>query len=149
MGATFDKHTKSRELKDEDNVTNKAQLMKFYQQSDFAQSLGDITSAKAAVRCCFNDHLPMLGQVPEKADLCHAYANLSKGKQYDFSEEQVPYAGLHIVTGFGARGLCSAPLATEHLIAKLCNEPSPYSLRVNEAIHPNRFIVRDLIRNKI
>jgi len=35
------------------------------------------------------------------------------------------------------------------LIAKLCNEPSPYSLRVNEAIHPNRFIVRDLIRNKI
>lgn len=149
MGATFDKHTKSRELKDEDNVTNKAQLMKFYKQSDFAQSLGEITSAKAAVRCCFNDHLPMLGQVPEKSDLCHAYANLSKGKQYDFSEEQVPYAGLHIVTGFGARGLCSAPLATEHLIAKLCNEPSPYSLRVNEAIHPNRFIVRDLIRNKI
>lgn len=149
MGATFDKHSKSREVKAQDNITNKAQLMKFYEQTEFAQSLGEITSAKAAVRCCFNDHLPMLGQVPEKADLLNAYANLSKGKQYDFSQENVPYKGLHIVTGFGARGLCSAPLATEHLVAKLCNEPSPYSLRVNEAIHPNRFIIRDLLRKKI
>ena len=149
MGATFDKNSKSREVTDKDNAKNKAQLMQFYEDTEFVKDLGVIDSAKAAVRCCFNDHLPMLGQVPDKTDLCHAYGNLAKGKRYDFQQTATPYAGLHIVTGFGARGVCSAPLATEHLISKLCNEPSPYSLRVNEAIHPNRFIVRDLIRNKL
>lgn len=149
MGATFDKNTKSRAVKPEDNVTNRKQLMGFYEDADFAQSLGDINSAKAAVRCCFNDHLPMLGQVPEQDDLVIAYANLKQGKHFGFEAPQLPYEGLHIVTGFGARGLCSAPLATEHLVANLCGEPSPYSERVRHAIHPNRFIVRDLIRNKL
>ena len=149
MGATFDKHTKSRAVKMEDNLLNHAQLMKFYSKSDFALSLGDINSAKAAVRCCFNDHMPMLGQVPEQSDLCHAYKNLSKGKSYDFELPSMPYEGLHVITGFGARGLCSAPLTTEHLVASLFNEPRPLSERTHQIIHPNRFTIRDIIRNKI
>ncbi|NOU49675.1 bifunctional tRNA (5-methylaminomethyl-2-thiouridine)(34)-methyltransferase MnmD/FAD-dependent 5-carboxymethylaminomethyl-2-thiouridine(34) oxidoreductase MnmC [Pseudoalteromonas sp. JBTF-M23] len=149
MGATFDKDSKSREVSEQDNITNRAQLDKFYAQTEFAQSLGDITGAKAAVRCCFADHLPMLGQMPELNDLTSAFKNLRKGKHYGFEKLQQPFEGLHVVTGFGARGLCSAPLATEHLVASLCNEPRPYSERVHQAIHPNRFIVRDLIRNNI
>ncbi|MBD1583627.1 bifunctional tRNA (5-methylaminomethyl-2-thiouridine)(34)-methyltransferase MnmD/FAD-dependent 5-carboxymethylaminomethyl-2-thiouridine(34) oxidoreductase MnmC [Pseudoalteromonas sp. S16_S37] len=149
MGATFDKDSKSRAVTEQDNITNRAQLDKFYAHTEFAQSLGDITGAKAAVRCCFADHLPMLGQVPEQHDLTSAYKNLRKGKYYGFGESQQPFEGLHIVTGFGARGLCSAPLATEHLVASLCNEPRPFSERIHQAIHPNRFIVRDLIRSNI
>lgn len=149
MGATFDKNTKSRAIKPQDNDTNRAQLMKFYQDSAFAQSLGDINSEKVAVRCCFNDHVPMLGQVPEQQDLIEAYRNLTNGKQYGFGKPSVPHQGLHVLTGFGARGLCTAPLTTEHLVASLFNEPRPLSERTHQVIHPNRFIVRDLIRNKI
>lgn len=149
MGATFDKNTKSREVRADDNETNHAQLMKFYSQTEFAQGLGEINSEKAAVRCCFSDHVPMLGQIPEQQDLIDSFHNLTKGKHYGFGTPVTPHQGLHVLTGFGARGLCTAPLTTEHLVASLCNEPRPLSERVHHVIHPNRFIVRDLIRNKI
>ncbi|MDN3377036.1 MULTISPECIES: bifunctional tRNA (5-methylaminomethyl-2-thiouridine)(34)-methyltransferase MnmD/FAD-dependent 5-carboxymethylaminomethyl-2-thiouridine(34) oxidoreductase MnmC [unclassified Pseudoalteromonas] len=149
MGATFEKNSKSREVTEQDNVTNREQLLNFYGQCDFATSLGEIKSAKAAVRCSFIDHLPMAGQWAEQSDYINAFANLRLGKRYQYQPLQKSQQGLHLLTGFGARGFCSAPLAAEHLIANLNNEPSPLSERVSQAIHPARFIVRDLIRNKI
>ncbi|TMP28603.1 bifunctional tRNA (5-methylaminomethyl-2-thiouridine)(34)-methyltransferase MnmD/FAD-dependent 5-carboxymethylaminomethyl-2-thiouridine(34) oxidoreductase MnmC [Pseudoalteromonas rubra] len=149
MGATFEKYSKGREVTEQDNATNRAQLQGFYGDTQFDQSLGEITGAKAAVRCCFNDHFPMIGQVPDPTSLCDAFANLRRGKHHDFEPLTQPHEGLHVVTGFGARGLCSAPLVTEHLVAALCDEPRPFSERLNQALHPARFVVRDLIRNKI
>ncbi len=149
MGATFEKNSKSRDITEQDNITNREQLLSFYGQRDFATSLGAIDSAKAAVRCSFIDHLPMAGEWAEQSDYICAFANLRLGKRYQYQPLQKPQQGLHILTGFGARGLCSVPLAAEHLIANLNNEPSPLSERVSQAIHPARFIVRDLIRNKI
>ncbi|NMM40908.1 bifunctional tRNA (5-methylaminomethyl-2-thiouridine)(34)-methyltransferase MnmD/FAD-dependent 5-carboxymethylaminomethyl-2-thiouridine(34) oxidoreductase MnmC [Pseudoalteromonas arctica] len=149
MGATFEKNSKSRAVKDQDNQKNREQLLHFYGQTDFASSLGAITTAKAAVRCSFIDHLPMAGEWPQQSDYIHAFANLRAGKRYQYHPLQKPQQGLHILTGFGARGLCSAPLCAEQLVAALNNEPQPLSERVSQAIHPARFIVRDLIRNKI
>ena len=91
----------------------------------------------------------MLGQVQHNDEFCSAFANLRKGKHYGFGNPALPYQGIHIVTGFGARGLCSAPLATEHLVATLLGEARPLSERVHQAIHPARLLVRDLIRSKI
>jgi tRNA 5-methylaminomethyl-2-thiouridine biosynthesis bifunctional protein len=149
MGATFDKNSKSRHVSDEDNHTNRAQLINFYDHSDFATTLGKVSSAKAAVRCTFIDHLPMAGQWCEQSDYTNAFANLRLGKRYQYLPLNHPQQGLHIFTGFGARALCSAPLCAEHFISCLANEPRPLSERVSQAIHPARFIVRDLIRNKI
>ncbi|KID57346.1 FAD-dependent cmnm(5)s(2)U34 oxidoreductase [Pseudoalteromonas luteoviolacea] len=149
MGATFEKHSKSRAVTVQDDITNRQQLAGFYQGTDFDNSLGQVESAKAAVRCCFNDHTPMIGQVQDKDDLLHAFDNIKRGKFYDFKEPNLPHKGLHIVTGFGARGLCTAPLVTEHLVASLFQEPLPFSERVHEALHPARLIIRDMIRNKI
>ncbi|GAA60586.1 tRNA 5-methylaminomethyl-2-thiouridine biosynthesis bifunctional protein [Pseudoalteromonas sp. BSi20652] len=149
MGATFEKNTKSRQVTALDNQLNQEQLLSFYQQSEFASTLGNITSAKAAVRCTFIDHLPMAGQWCEQSDYIMAFANLRLGKRYQYEQLNKPQQGLHIFTGFGARALCSAPLSAEHLVSCLNNEPRPLSERVSQAIHPARFIVRDLIRNKI
>ena len=149
MGATFEKNSKSREVTEQDNHTNREQLLSFYNNTEFATSLGDISSAKAAVRCSFIDHLPMAGEWVEQTDYTHAFANLRLGKRYQYQALKKPQQGLHIFTGFGARALCSAPLSAEHLISSLNNEPRPLSERVSQAIHPGRFIVRDLIRNKI
>ena len=149
MGATFEKNSKSRAVTEQDNLTNREQLLNFYNHCEFATTLGEVNSAKAAVRCSFIDHLPMAGQWAEKSDYINAFANLRLGKRYQYQPLTMPQQGLHILTGFGARGLCSAPLCAEHLIAHLNDEPSPISERVSQAIHPARFIVRDLIRNKI
>ena len=149
MGATFEKNSKSRAVTEQDNQTNREQLLNFYGQTEFATSLGKVTAAKAAVRCSFIDHLPMAGEWAQQSDYIQAFANLRLGKRYQYQALQKPQQGLHLLTGFGARGLCSAPLCAEHLIAALNDEPLPLSERVSQAIHPARFIVRDLIRNKI
>jgi tRNA 5-methylaminomethyl-2-thiouridine biosynthesis bifunctional protein len=149
MGATFEKNSKSRQVTEQDNLTNREQLLTFYKQSDFATRLGGITSAKAAVRCSFIDHLPMVGEWPQQNDYVTAFANLRLGKRYQYLPLSKPQQGLHVFTGFGARALCSAPLSSEHFISCLNNEPRPLSERVSQAIHPARFIVRDLIRNKV
>lgn len=149
MGATFEKNTKSRVISEQDNQTNHQQLLDFYADASFANTLDKVTSAKAAIRCSFIDHLPMAGEWAEQADYTNAFANLRLGKRYQYQPLDKPQQGLHILTGFGARGFCSAPLAAEHLIANLNDEPRPLSERVSQAIHPARFIVRDLIRNKI
>ena len=149
MGATFEKNSKSRDVTEQDNKTNREQLLNFYSHCEFATSLGNISDAKAAVRCSFIDHLPMAGEWAEQVDYTKAFANLRQGKRYQYQPLNKTQQGLHILTGFGARGLCSAPLAAEHLVSHLSGEPSPMSERVSQAIHPARFIVRDLIRNKI
>jgi len=91
----------------------------------------------------------MAGEWAEQDDYVNAFANLRLGKRYQYQPLAKPQQGLHVLTGFGARGLCSAPLCAEHLVACLNNEPRPFSERVSQAIHPARFIIRDLIRNKI
>jgi tRNA 5-methylaminomethyl-2-thiouridine biosynthesis bifunctional protein len=148
MGATFDKYTKSRLVTDEDNQTNREQLSQFYGEQLWCQTLGEISGAKAAVRCCFFDHIPMLGEVIDESDYDHAFANLRKGKMYDFGELSHPHCGLHVFTGLGARGLCSAPLLAEYLVSSLLDEPRPISLRLTEAVHPARFVVRELLRKE-
>ncbi len=47
-----------------------------------------------------------------------------------------------------ARGLISAPLSGELLAAWICGEPLPLPRAVAEACHPNRFLLRDLVRGQ-
>jgi len=44
--------------------------------------------------------------------------------------------------------LITAPLSAELLAAWLDNEPLPLPRSVAEACHPNRFMLRELIRRK-
>ncbi len=147
MGATFEKNTKARDVREQDDQINLEQFKGFYGEHEFAEGLGQINGAKAAVRCCFADHLPMVGQIAYAAEYSLAFAGLRSGKNYGMKPLEQSSQGLHILTGFGARGLCSAPLCAELLVASLCNEPRPVSERLSQALHPARFFVRDLKRS--
>jgi len=56
--------------------------------------------------------------------------------------------GLYVNTAHGSRGLITAPLAAELLAAWLDDEPLPLPREVAEACHPNRFLLRKLIRGQ-
>jgi tRNA 5-methylaminomethyl-2-thiouridine biosynthesis bifunctional protein len=49
-------------------------------------------------------------------------------------------------TAHGSRGLITAPLAGELLASWLNDEPLPVPRAIAEACHPNRFLLRKLIR---
>lgn len=104
--------------------------------------------ARAALRCTSPDYLPLIGPVADAEAFNRDYAILSKdaAKQPDTPTHWYP--GLYINTGHGSRGIVSCPLSGELIAAWLENEPMPLPLDVVAAIHPNRFMLRKLIRSQ-
>ncbi|MFK3969388.1 bifunctional tRNA (5-methylaminomethyl-2-thiouridine)(34)-methyltransferase MnmD/FAD-dependent 5-carboxymethylaminomethyl-2-thiouridine(34) oxidoreductase MnmC [Pseudomonas sp. NPDC087358] len=103
---------------------------------------------RAAFRCTSPDYLPIVGPLTDREAFLDAYSVLRKDAR------QVPQAecpwldGLYVNSGHGSRGLITAPLSGELIAAWLDNEPLPLPRSVAEACHPNRFVLRGLIRGK-
>lgn len=111
---------------------------------DFSQN-----NARVGIRCTIRDHLPLLGEVPDFENLLLAYTHLDRFKR----RRQIPvlapaYHQLYILSALGSRGLCSAPLSAEILASQIFDEPFPVEDSVLNALHPNRFWVRPLLRGK-
>jgi tRNA 5-methylaminomethyl-2-thiouridine biosynthesis bifunctional protein len=103
---------------------------------------------RAAFRCTSPDYLPIVGPLADRTAFLTAYAVLGKDAR-QVPETQCPWIdGLYINSGHGSRGLITAPLSGELIAAWLDNEPLPLPRAVAEACHPNRFMLRQLIRGK-
>ncbi|MDD1141237.1 bifunctional tRNA (5-methylaminomethyl-2-thiouridine)(34)-methyltransferase MnmD/FAD-dependent 5-carboxymethylaminomethyl-2-thiouridine(34) oxidoreductase MnmC [Pseudomonas sp. TNT2022 ID233] len=103
---------------------------------------------RAAFRCTSPDYLPIVGPLADREAFTEAYRALSKDAR-QVPDIPCPWLdGLYVNSGHGSRGLITAPLSGELLAAWLDNEPLPLPRSVAEACHPNRFALRQLIRNK-
>jgi tRNA 5-methylaminomethyl-2-thiouridine biosynthesis bifunctional protein len=103
---------------------------------------------RAAFRCTSPDYLPIIGPLADKDAFVQTYAALGKDARQT-PDLLCPWLdGLYINSGHGSRGLITAPLCAELLAAWLDNEPLPLPRSVAEACHPNRFMLRELIRGK-
>ncbi|HSC82927.1 MAG TPA: bifunctional tRNA (5-methylaminomethyl-2-thiouridine)(34)-methyltransferase MnmD/FAD-dependent 5-carboxymethylaminomethyl-2-thiouridine(34) oxidoreductase MnmC [Pseudomonas sp.] len=103
---------------------------------------------RAAFRCTSPDYLPIVGPLADRAAFASAYAVLAKDAR---QQPDVPCPwldGLYVNSGHGSRGLITAPLSGELLAAWLNDEPLPVPRSVAEACHPNRFLLRQLIRGE-
>lgn len=103
-------------------------------------------AGRAAYRCTTVDHLPIAGPVPDAAAYRRDYAALSRGHPWARYPDATYRPGLYALTGLGARGMVSAPLAAEILAAEICGEAVPLERDLVTALHPGRFLVRDLKR---
>ena len=112
-----------------------------------AQTLDPATlQGRAAFRCTSPDYLPLVGPLAEQQAFNAAYAVLAKDAR-QVPDTPCPWLpGLYINSGHGSRGLITAPLSGELIVAWLENEPLPVPRDVAEASHPNRFMLRTLIR---
>jgi tRNA 5-methylaminomethyl-2-thiouridine biosynthesis bifunctional protein len=103
---------------------------------------------RAAFRCTSPDYLPIVGPLADKNAFLEAYAVLRKDARQT-PDTACPWVdGLYVNSGHGSRGLITAPLSGELIAAWLDNEPLPLPRAVAEACHPNRFVLRGLIRGK-
>lgn len=103
---------------------------------------------RAAFRCTSPDYLPIVGPLADRQGFADAYAVLGKDAR-QVPDTPCPWVeGLYINSGHGSRGLITAPLCGELIAAWLDNEPLPLPRAVAEACHPNRFVLRQLIRGK-
>lgn len=150
LGASFDFHSDDLTPSVAEHAGNLALLEAI--STDLSQRLGApaldpaTLQGRAAFRCTSPDYLPLVGPLAEQSAFAEAYAVLARDAR------QVPDApcpwlpGLYINSGHGSRGLITAPLSGELIAAWLNGEPLPVPREVAEASHPNRFMLRKLIR---
>ena len=152
LGASFRFDRLDSEPSPEENLSNLQMLDKLSpqlaallqpQQQDPA-----CLPARAALRCTTPDYLPLVGPVADAEAFREDYAVLAKdaSKQPDSPTRWHP--GLYINAGHGSRGMVSCPLSGELIAAWLDNEPLPLPRDVVNALHPNRFMLRQLIRGQ-
>lgn len=100
---------------------------------------------RASARCQTPDRLPVAGPLPDLGFYGGAYDGLRTGAVREYPAGEMT-RGVYALTGLGSRGLVTAPLAAEMLIAEMTGQPSPADHEIAQALHPARFFIRDLKR---
>ena len=102
---------------------------------------------RVSVRCTTPDRLPVIGPVPDWGYYAGAYDGLRTGLKRDYPSGET-LDGLYVLTGLGSRGLVTAPLCAAMIAADIAGAPAPVTADIAQAVHPARFYIRDLKRNR-
>ncbi len=113
-----------------------------------ARNVSGVMGGRAAVRCSVPDHLPVVGPVEDRAAFVDDYGVLARNARKSPSALASYRPGLFVNIAHGSHGLTSVPLAAEYLAAMICGEVLPLQNPLLEAIHPARFLLRDLRRQQ-
>ena len=151
LGATFDNNDSDTTLRAEDHRKNLHSLMRAVPalESELGNVDANHLSGRASLRCSSPDYLPLLGPVPNYPQFLQDYAPLRKNAHLPVNITGCYHPGLYLNIAHGSRGLTSTPLCSELLAATICSEIPPLPRELVSALNPARFIIRDLIRNKI
>jgi tRNA 5-methylaminomethyl-2-thiouridine biosynthesis bifunctional protein len=149
VGATFDHWSdfsdKSyREITEESHERNRNKLRNYFPDIDF-----EVIGGRASIRAMTPDHTPIVGPVFDETWYKEAYAHLKHGpKRKTFIDAQY-VDGLYTICGLGARGVQTAPLLADLLASYISGTPCPLENRFREALHPARFLIRDIRKDRL
>jgi len=149
LGATFDHAAADdldRDVRAEDHMRNLESLARVL-PGLFAPSVD--LSGFAGVRCTSPDHMPLVGPLPERGVYMEDFADLRHGHPWARYPNARYQHGIYVMTALGARGVVAAPLAAELLACQITGEPWPLERDLVTALHPARFLVRELKRRDI
>lgn len=149
-GATFNLKDDSLSLRATDHQTNLdnlrdllPELMSPWENLDSAHIEG-----RVGFRCALPDYLPAIGPIPNEGVMLEDFAPLRKNARANINKTGTWLPGLYINIGHGSRGLAYTPLCAEILAAHINQEPMPINRELVNALHPARFLIRDIIKNK-
>lgn len=146
VSATYRHASEPRELRKEDDTENQQSL-------ELALSLpaGSVTleQSQLAARCHSRDRFPVVGPVPDFATMSNDFAELSRNAKASVNKRASYLHGLYINTGHGSNGLSSCPLSGEYLASLICGDNSPLNEKTVQALHPARFLIQDLKKQRV
>ncbi|MCP8899178.1 bifunctional tRNA (5-methylaminomethyl-2-thiouridine)(34)-methyltransferase MnmD/FAD-dependent 5-carboxymethylaminomethyl-2-thiouridine(34) oxidoreductase MnmC [Gilvimarinus xylanilyticus] len=148
LGATFNLGETDLTLTPADQSKNLEHLQDF--SGALAQAFAPFSDrdlpGRAAFRCTTPDYLPIVGPAPDAQAFARELAPLGKNARA-YLDKSAPYhPGLYVMTGFGSRGLAYTPLCAEFLASLMAREPWPLDRELSKALHPARFLLRQMIR---
>ncbi|MCE2028446.1 FAD-dependent 5-carboxymethylaminomethyl-2-thiouridine(34) oxidoreductase MnmC [Sessilibacter corallicola] len=150
LGATFNPKSEDLTVFEHDHLANFAHIDQFSHElgQDLApKAISDIRG-RAAIRCTTPDYLPIVGPLPIPKRFDERFDRLRKNARQHIPCAGSYYPGLYTSVGYGSRALAYLPLATQLLVAHMNHEPNPIGFELARALHPARFLIRDIARNK-
>lgn len=151
LGATFNLKDSDQQLRPADHQHNLDNLQHYtpdlYRR--FSPPDSEQLDGRVAFRCSTRDYLPLAGPAPQIEVFLQDYALLRKNAKASVPQAGTYWPGLYLNVGHGSRGLAYTPLCAELVAAQICGEPLPLPRDLCTALNPARFIIRDLIRNKL
>ena len=108
-----------------------------------------LEQGRVGFRCQTPDYLPIVGPVANKAAYINSYQNLSTGIKYGELPIGSYHNNLFINIAHGSRGISNTGLAAEILASYITGDQQPVEQEVLNALHPGRFIIRDIKRKAI
>lgn len=148
LGASFEKWSDLfdhgyEELSEESHAFNLKTLSSFMETEGLV-----VKGGRASIRAMTADHQPIVGPVYDQDWYMDIYGPLRHGpKRRTFAPAEY-VEGLYTLCGLGARGVQTAPLLADILSSYINATPCPIENKIREALHPARFLMRDIIRGK-
>ena len=102
-------------------------------------------SGRASVRADSIDHLPVVGPVGRADEMRAIYAQLSLDRNFHLQAACPFWEGLWVNSAHGTRGMLTAPLSAYHLTKQILEQKSVLSQSLQDNLHPNRLLIRQLI----
>ena len=145
LGASFVSNDTETDIRDVEHVENIDKICKII--PGFSPPPLHEIEGRAAIRAVSPDRLPVVGPVAEEHHFQRDFAPAARGASS--SRYPIPkyLHGLYMATGFGSRGMAWIPICAEALACMISNEPLPFNQRIANAIHPNRFLMKQLVKN--
>ena len=109
----------------------------------------DASGNWSGTRAAVPDYLPLVGPVPEKDAFEQRFKSLATDSRRWLPFAGDYYPGLYLCAGFGSRGLTTAPLSAEWLASLINGEFSFLPDRLVKSISPARFLIKNIIKNKV
>lgn len=148
VGATYDLDTDSSEVKPGDHQTNLAELQSLLGLDKPVRAEANTLQGRAATRTTTPDYLPLVGSLPSLNRFLDQYEIWRKDRKRAIAEAHKGHKGMYLNLGYGSRGFTYAPICAELLAAQIAQEPEPLPAALRKALHPARFLVRALARNR-
>jgi tRNA 5-methylaminomethyl-2-thiouridine biosynthesis bifunctional protein len=148
MGSTYVKNDTEIDYRESEQQLNIQMQQKALQNCDWVHQLKQAGQGRAGIRCSTPDHLPMVGAVANIAHQATQYKDLYKALPAAYYPQAVDHKNLYMLTGLGSRGLTTAPLCAEIVTSQILNEPLPLPKVLLDALNPNRFLIKSLIRRQ-
>jgi len=101
-------------------------------------------NSRTATRCTSRDRLPLAGPVEDTSACLSLFASYRRNARKNINASPAYIKGLYLNTAHGSSGITSTPILGEYLAALINGDPLPLSGSEIAAIHPLRYLIRNL-----
>lgn len=143
-GATYEPNSTDLEARPQDNISNIESANRLFAAPAFTPN--DVIGHRVSIRTATPDYALVSGQIADPRSWIEPLERLKNDATF-IPETPLPFSeGQYLLTGLGSRGSLTAPVASELLISQILGEVLPVSEHIRNALSPDRFFRRSLIR---